>query len=66
MQEWPRYRELTPEQRRALWAIDQRERRSDQRWRERVVLFDPAILCDLVGADHQLTIDLDCGEGGDE
>lgn len=66
MQEWPKYRECTPEQRRALWAIDQRERRSERRWRELVVLFEPATLCDLVGSDHKITIDLDCGEGGDQ
>jgi len=66
MQDWPKYRECTLEQRRALWAMDQRERRSDQRWRQLVTLIDPAILGELVGADHKLTVEFGCGEGGDE
>ncbi|HYE79342.1 MAG TPA: hypothetical protein VEI97_15260 [bacterium] len=59
MRKWPRYPECTEEQRRALWALDARERRSEKRWRQMVVLTDPDLLAETVTSDRQSTIPME-------
>ncbi|MEO7995099.1 MAG: hypothetical protein ABI743_11930 [bacterium] len=66
MRQWPRYPDLSVEQRRALWALDQRERRSERRWRQQTVLMDPSILADIVSSDHRVVADLAINRGLDD
>lgn len=56
---WPRYPECTPEQRRALWALDQQERRREHRWRSLVVLTDPTLMAASITSDHRSILPLD-------
>lgn len=62
MKQWPRYPGCTPEQRRALWALDIRERRSEQRWRQHVLLCDPALLAETLASDGSCALNPEAPE----
>ena len=65
MGRWPRYPECTPEQRRALWAMDARERRSERRWRDLVVLTDPEQMAETIASDRTSIIPLERSQVAD-